>query len=110
MEQNRPSEAEVSSISQEIPRILWDPMVHFRVHKSPTLAPALGQINPVYALRSYFFKICFNINFTSTPTKGGNLWKLDTVELHCIGYIRWKLCSVRTVLTSSAMLVKKKHK
>jgi hypothetical protein len=48
MEQSPSWEANWFAASREIPRILWNPKVHYRIHKCPPPVPILSQLDPVH--------------------------------------------------------------
>jgi hypothetical protein len=43
--------------TQELPRILWNPKVHYRVHKRPALVSILNKTNPLHTIIFYLSKI-----------------------------------------------------
>jgi len=68
-------EANWFAASQEIPRILWNPKVHYRTHKRPPPVSILGQPNPVHIPTSHLLEIHSNIIHPATP--GSPQWSLS---------------------------------
>ena len=56
-----------SSVSQEIPRILWNLKFHYRVHKRQPPVPVLSQSDSVHVPCSHFSEIHFSIIIPCTP-------------------------------------------
>ena len=62
-----PWEANRFAASQEIPRISWNPKVHYRTHKRPPPVSILGQLSPVHIPTFHLLEIHPNIIHPSTP-------------------------------------------
>jgi hypothetical protein len=71
-------EAANCAATQEILSSLWNPKVHYRVHKSPPLVPILSPYpepdQSVHTIPSYLSKIHFNI--VHPPMSRSSQWSL----------------------------------
>jgi len=60
MEHSPTSQANRFSASQEIPHILWNPKVHYRIHKCAPPVPILSLLDPVHTPTFHFLEIHLN--------------------------------------------------
>jgi hypothetical protein len=79
-------EANSSSASQEIPRVLWKQKVHYRIHNSPPLAPILSHKNYLHAISSHVMKFHFYISIPFMPMspKWSYVFRLPHQNTPCI--------------------------
>jgi hypothetical protein len=67
MKQSPSWEANRFAASQEIPGILWNPKVHYRIQKHPPTVSNLSQLTPVHTPHPHSRNINLNIILPSTP-------------------------------------------
>jgi len=97
MEQNPSWEAESHSANREILRLIWNPEVHYRVHKIPPLVPMLNQMSPVHIFPPYFSKTRSNamLLFTIKLSKWSLLFRLTNQNFVRISYLYYTYYMVR---------------
>jgi hypothetical protein len=77
-------EAANCAATQELPSVLWNPNVHYRVHKNPPLVPILSQIDLIHTIPSCLSNIHFNI--IHPPTSWSSYMHLSSLPfvLHAL--------------------------
>jgi hypothetical protein len=107
MEQSTSWEANSHSASQKIPRILWNPKIHYRVHKNTPLVPILSQMHPVNTFPPSFPKTHSDIAFPSTPRSSECFfpWGFSTkIFIHFSSLLR-PICPAHLILLPLITLI-----
>jgi len=105
-------EANWFAASQEIPRILWNPKVHYRTHKRPPPVSILDQPNPVHIPTSHLLEIHPNVIHPSTPrspqwSPSLRFPQQDSLYIYLLTYLLTPLCRVLLEKLTGLQLVKK---
>ena len=104
-----PNNLNYSSDTQEIPRTLWNPHVHYRVPDSPPRFPILSQMNLLHVFPSHFFKTHFNIILQSTRWSSKRSLFLQVSPPKCYTYFfsspMRATCPTRLILIYFIILV-----
>jgi hypothetical protein len=98
MQQSPSWEANRFSANKKNSHILWNPKVHFRIHKYPPFVPILSQLDPVHTPTSHF-----HLNIILPPTPGSPKCSIslrfphqNPVHASALPHTRYMQCSSTT--------------
>jgi hypothetical protein len=95
MEFRSSREASSSTASHELPSILCNSNIQYRVHYSPPQIPNLGKISRVHITPAYFSKIHINNIHPRTSWFTQPLTEMSTRNIQIIMFLRSKVRQVR---------------
>jgi hypothetical protein len=84
---------------EKYPAVLWNPKVHYRVHKSSPVDPILSQLNPVRPIDPFLRKVHLNVILPPTPRSSQLSLAFSNISLH------FKIAMLTCSLTSSSDFV-----
>jgi len=110
MQQSPSWEVNRFSASQEIPQIVWNPKVHYCIHRCPPPGPILSQLDPVHSPTSNFLKTHLNLSShlllglpsgifpSGFPTKAPYVPLLSPIRVTCPAHLIILDFITRTIL------------
>jgi hypothetical protein len=93
--------------TQKLTSILWNPKVHYRVHKSLPVVPILRQMNPIHTIPSYLKSILIlstNIRLVLPSGLLPSVFPTNTLHAFLLSHVPFT-CAVNLILLDLIILI-----